>query len=284
MGAADRGGSNKGCWDMGRFAIALLASSVVAATPAAAADILGLDVPVGPTFSVAQTYGNVVDSVGDTFSGYGKVDSINSIAVGSLCTDCELTYRFTNYSVTSISATDIKFTGGVFDFYLGFGVDNDFTTLNAGGSAGDLAEVTNGILFLRLTGHAVDAAGNTLVGTGVNIGTVLPTGFASGLLDVSAGGAASAFFDTNSVPALFGGGNADFQFGSSFSGLFPAYPSECPGGPACIRGSADFTGTVSDAGGGAQIPEPATWGTMVLGFLGMGAVLRRRPRPALQTS
>jgi len=264
-------------WDMARFGVALLASAMVAATPAAAVDLLGLDVSEGPVFSVAQFYANTPIGVGSTFSGYGEVDSINSVAVGSLCAGCELTYRFTDYVVSSISATEIKFSGGAINFYLGFGADNDFTTLNAGGSAGDLAEATNGILFLSLIGHAIDAAGNTLIGVGANIGSASPTGFASGLLDVTGGGA-SAFFDTNGVPALFGGGNADFQFGSSFTGLFPVYPSECPGGPACVRGSADFVGIGSESGGGEGIPEPATWGMMLLGFLGMGAVMRRRRR------
>ena len=266
---------------MARLAVALLASSVVTATPAAAVDILGLDVPSGPVFAVSQIYENTTLSVGAELSGYGKVDSINSIAISSLCTNCELTFRFGDYVVSSISATDIKFSGGFFNFYLGFGADNDFTTLNGGGSAGDLLEATNGTLFLTLAGHAIDAAGNTLAGTGVNIGSSTPTGFASGLLDVTGGGA-SAFFNTNGIPALFGAGNADFQWGSSFSGVVPAYPSECPGGPACVRGSADFTGTASDSGGGSGgIPEPATWAMMILGFLGTGAVLRRRREQAI---
>jgi len=266
---------------MARFAVALLASSVVAATPAAAVDILGLNVPTGPVFSVAQIYQNTTTSVGASLSGYGKVDSINSIAVSSLCTNCELTFRFSGYTVSAISPSEIKYSGGLLNFYLGFGADNDFTTLNAGGSAGDLAEATNGTLFLSLAGHAIDAAGNTLDGVGANIGTLTPTGFETGLFNVT-GGAASAFFDTNSIAALFGG-NADFEFGSSFSALFPAYPAECPGGQACLRGSADFTGTVSDrtGGGGGPVPEPASWTMMILGFLGMGAVLRRRHERAI---
>ena len=118
---------------MARLAVALLASSVVTATPAAAVDILGLDVPSGPVFAVSQIYENTTLSVGAELSGYGKVDSINSIAISSLCTNCELTFRFGDYVVSSISATDIKFSGGFFNFYLGFGADNDFTTLNGGG-------------------------------------------------------------------------------------------------------------------------------------------------------
>ena len=245
-------------------------------TYALAVDIGGLDVPLGPTFSAGQIYENVPSGIGQTLAGYGKIDSINSTAVGSLCTNCELTYRFDGYTVTSISPTEIKFSGGSIKVYLGFGADNDFTTSNAGGSTGDLAEATNGTLFLSLKGHEIDAAGNTFVGTGLNISTTVPTGFGTGLLDVdtSAGGIANAFFDTNSVPALFGGGNADFELGSSFSGLHPVYPSECPGGAACVRGSVDATGTVT--ADGRAVPEPASYALMLVGLGAIALVVRRR--------
>jgi len=238
---------------------------------ALAVDIGGIDVPLGPTFAVAQVYENLVFGVGDSLAGYGKVDSINSIAVSALCTDCELTYTFGGYTVTAISATEVNFTGGWVKFYLGFGADNDFTTGNAGGSAGDMAEATNGTLFLTLKGHDIDAAGNTFVGKGADIGTVLPTGFGTGLADVdtSAGGIANAFFDTNGIPALFGGGPADFEIGSSFSGLHPPYPGECPTGPACVRGSADLTGVVA-------IPEPQSYALMLAGLGAMAFIARRR--------
>jgi hypothetical protein len=239
---------------------------------ALAVDIGGLEVPSGPSFAVAQVYENLVFGLGDTLAGYGKVDSINSIAVGSLCTDCELTYTFSDYVVTAISATEVRFSGGVIKFYLGFGADNDFTTGNAGGSAGDLAEATNGILFMTLKGHAIDAAGNTFVGKGADIGTTVPTGFGTGLADVdtASGGIANAFFDTNSIPALFGGGPADFEIGSSFSGLHPPYPAECPTGPACVRGSADLTGNVT------PIPEPESYALMLAGLGVMAFIARRR--------
>jgi hypothetical protein len=193
------------------------------------------------------------------------------MAVSSLCTDCELTYQFGGYTVAAVSPTEIRFSGGWIKFYLGFGADNDFTTGNAGGSAGDLAEATNGTLFLTLKGHAVDAAGNTFIGTGSNIGTITPTGFGTGLADVdtSAGGIANPFFDSNAIAALFGG-PADFEIGSSFSALHPVYPGECPGGPACLRGSADLTGNVIPT-----IPEPETY-ALILGGLGIVAFVARR--------
>jgi PEP-CTERM motif len=163
--------------------------------------------------------------------------------------------------VSSISPTEIRFSGGFIKYYLGFGADNDFTTSNAGGSAGDLAEATNGTLFLSLKGHAIDAAGNTFVAAGADIGTVVPIAFETGLLDVdtSAGGIANGFFDTNSILALFGGGNADLQLGASLSGLNPVYPAEGPGSAAALRGSVDTTAST-------VIPEPQTYALMLAGL------------------
>jgi hypothetical protein len=249
--------------------IGVAAAAAMAATPAAAVDLFGLNVPDGPIFTLAQFYANTPASVGATYSGYGEVGLINGMPISSLCTNCELTYRFTGYVVTSISATEVRFSGGAVNFYLGFGADNDFDTLGPGGSFGDLVEATNGTLFLTLTGHEIDAAGDTLVGAGTNFGSS-PTGLVNGLLDVGSGGAANDYFNTNGVPALFGAGNADFHFGASFNATSPPYPAECPGGAACTRGTAEFSNLAT-----MGVPEPATWGMMLLGFLGMGAVIRR---------
>ena len=52
-----------------------------------------------------------------------------------------------------------------------------------------------------------------------------------------------------------------------------------------VRYSLNFTGGAgSNFNGTANItavPEPATWGMMLLGFLGVGMVMRRRRNPAL---
>ena len=238
---------------------------------AQALNVGGLEVSPGSTFAVTQLYQNVPVAVGDTLSGYGKVDSINSVAVADLCAGCELTYQFGGYTVSSVSPTVIKFTGGFVKLYLGFGADKDFTTGNAGGSAGDLVEATNGTLFLALKGHPVDAAGNTFIGMGADIGTLAPTGFGTGLLDVdtSAPGGATTLFDTNAVAALFGG-PTDFELGYSFSPLHPAYPDECPGGAACVRGSGDLTGTAE------AVPEPASHAAFLIALGALGLIVRRQ--------
>ena len=254
---------------------ALAVGSVLfaAASQASAVDIGGVDIPLGVTFATAQFFNNVNPVVGEKLSGYGKIDTINSDSVIDLCGgNCELTYAFDDFLVTSAVPGELRFSGGSVKVYLGKDADKDFSTRNAGGSAGDLTEATNGSLWLTLKGHAIDASGNTFVATGALIGTTAPTGFGTGLLDVdtSGGGSANSSFDSNGVLAAFGGGNADFQFGSSFSALNPVYSGECPGGPACLRGSADFT-TVA-------VPEPETYALMLSALGLIGYVVRRRRR------
>jgi len=263
---------------------ALAAAALVGAAgcaTAATVNVGGLALDTGTSFAVASIYENVVAKVGDTLAGVGEVTQINGVAVGSLCAGCELTYSFAGYKVSSISATDISFSGGYINFYLGSGAANDFNPFGSSGSAADFAAATNGSLFLTLAGHAVDAAGNTFTGTGKNIGTTTPVGFGAGLADVDwtgmangntagAGALANAYFDTNGVLAAFGG-NADLQLGSSFSSLLLPHPAECPGGTMCVAGSADFRGTVA-----APIPEPSTYALMLAGLGVFGFVARRR--------
>ncbi|CAG1019941.1 hypothetical protein BURC_04871 [Burkholderiaceae bacterium] len=251
----------------------VLASAVLLSTAgysmAATVNIGGLDVSTGPIFSVASIYENFVDSVGDELTGLGEVTQINGVAVGDLCAGCELTYQFGGYMVTSLSATDITFSGGWVNFYLGFGADNDFNPFASANSAADLTAATNGTLFLNLVGHQVDAAGNTFNGTGTNLNSTAAVGFGAGLADVDLAGAgiANAFFNSNMIPATFGG-PADFQLGSSFGNAVLPHPGECPDGPMCLAGSADFRAQV--------IPEPETYALMLAGLGVVAFVARRR--------
>ena len=259
-------------------ALAAAALLSAASYSMAQVNIGGLNVPSGATFAVASVYENVVDSVGDVLSGVGEVTQINGMQISELCSGCELTYRFGGYEVTTISSTDITFSGGWINFYLGTGADNDFNPFASGSSATDVAAAINGTLWLTLMGHDIDAAGNTFAGHGTNIGTTSPAGTGAGLADVDltgmangntagAGALANTLFNTNTVPASFGTPFADFQLGSSFSAVLLPHPGECPGGPMCVAGSADIRGV---------IPEPQTYALLLAGLGAVGFIARRR--------
>lgn len=263
----------------------LLASAVLTClagySTAATVNIGGLNLNTGPNFQVASIYENIVTGVGDTLMGVGEVTYINGSLVTDLCAGCELTYQFGGYTVTSLSATQISFSGGWINFYIGFGADNDFNPYASAGSAADIAAATNGSLFLTLAGHAVDAAGNTFIGTGTNINTSTPNGHGDGLADVDltgtangntagAGALANVYFDTNSIAALFGPGNADFAVGSDFNEFFLPHPAECPGGAECLTGGAQIKGLVQ------AIPEPQVSALMLAGLGVIGFLARRR--------
>ena len=258
----------------------VLASAIVlgAASNAMAIDVGGLTLSAGPHFEVASIYENNITAVGQTLAGVGEVTQINGVSVSSLCAGCELTYRFGGYTVTSLSATNITFSGGWINFYLGFGASNDFDPFTSSGSAADLAAATNGTLFLTLAGHAIDAAGNTFAGTGLGFGGATPEGFGTGLADVDttgakfgntagAGALANAVFNSNGISALFGG-PADMQLGSSFSSVLLPHPNECPSGTECLAGSADLRGLL--------VPEPETYALMLAGLAVVAFVARRR--------
>jgi hypothetical protein len=247
--------------------MAAAGSLLLAATSQAwGVNIGGVEIPLGLTFSSAQIYTSLPQNVGDPLAGYGKIESINSASVSNLCGgDCELTYVFDGYTVTSANAAtgELLFTGGSVRVYLGTGADNDFSTQNPGSSpADDVAEASNGTLWLTLAAHPIDGAGNTFRSVGTNVGTPAFTGSGQGLLDVSGSGAANAFFDSNSVPAAFGG-NADFQIVSTFSGVFTPYPDTAAGAASL------FT---------TAVPEPETYALMLSALGLIGYVVHRRRR------
>jgi len=234
-------------------------------------NIGGLMLETGPTFQVASVYENVITGVGQTLAGYGEVSEIRGVNLDALCAGCELTYVFGGYTVTSLTATDITFTGGWATFYLGFGSNNDFNPFTSSGSVADLAAASNGTVFLNLTGHPLDAMGTTLHGRGANLNTTAAFGVGLGLADVdlSGSGIANAYFNQNGIPASFGG-PADFGIGTAFGSVTAPHPGECPSGPGCLAGGANFQTTI-------LVPEPETYALMLAG-LGVVAFIARRRR------
>ena len=240
----------------------LLKSLIVAGALASSAsaqatlNLGGILIDPGFHIEVTSLYENPVTKIGDMLSGYGQVTQINgssAFCAGGLGT-CELTYRFTDYVVSSISPTGVSFTGGKVNFYVGTGSTIDFNPYTSGSSAADIAAATNGLLWLTLTGH--DNGGFTLKGAGTQIGSGgNDIGSGGGLLDVNlaGGGVANSNFDSNSQNDLIGG-KADFQFSSSFgTGVVP-HPGECQATPpiltSCLPGSATLRGVA--------LPEPTS--------------------------
>jgi hypothetical protein len=239
-----------------------------------------INLPNGLNTDITSVFENVVTTSGQTLRGVGEIATINGLATASYCSGpCELTFRFDNYIVDTITASNASFTGGTLNVYIGFGTDNDFNPTSTGSSAADLTAATNGTLFLTLTGH-VDPSGHTLNSAALAGGSFLLGDFSffgTGLLDVdmAGGGVANINFNTNAIPSL--NGPADIRLGSQGNTAPESqpHPNECAGsaifvGAECVGGSASITATV--------IPEPGTLGLLgiALGSLGFG--LRRRNR------
>lgn len=262
--------------------LAVVAGAALASQVATAGfvNIGGINIPSNTSIQVASVYENIVTAPGQELKGYGEITQIGGFNIGSLCAGCELTFVFDNYFVNSISPTNVTFTGGRVQLYLGFGGFNDFNPNTSGSSAADILAASNGTKFLSLKGHDIDAAGNTLKSQ-VGLGSLLTPVFdfqGQGLWDVDLAGIgiANANFNTDSFLALFGGPTADLKFNTSGDTSVVPHPGECrpgplgqpPTGASCVAGSADIRANV--------IPEPGTLALAGLGLLGLGFGAKRR--------
>ena len=180
---------------------AVAAAVLTSAAPAMAVNIGGISVPTGPHFEVASVYENVVTAVGDVLTGYGQVTQINGSAnfcvAGPLL--CELTYTFGGFTVTNFAATDIVFSGGWVNFYVGTGATLNFNPFTSASQAEDIAEASDGSLWMTLMGHNNIADGGVhgaavagvLFASGNSFGTGTDVGTGLGLLDIDLTGAAN---------------------------------------------------------------------------------------------
>jgi hypothetical protein len=238
----------------------------------------GVTFPIGLVAGGNQLQAGVVNETlitgtGQTLQGVGFVSAITNAAANVVWADgmngVRLGFVFDNYLANSVtaptgtSAGEVRFTGGTVSFYtLAAG-----TSLSGLGTAGDIARIRSGNLFLSTTAPSVDAGGDTLIGTipqGSSL-TSFNAGSGFGFLDV-VGGAAGAFFNTNTFANAFdtaSAGLSDLIFTSSFR--------TGTGGDFPIGGTANL-----NANAVTPIPEPESYALMVAGLMAVGWVARRR--------
>ena len=264
------------------FALTAIAAllSLPIASQAQTSTVNGVTFPVGLVTNGNQLQAGVVNetlitATGQTLQGVGFVSAITNASSNVVWQDGQngvrLGFVFDNYLARSVIAPtaatpgQVSFTGGSVDFYtLAAG-----TSLSGLGTAGDIARIRSGNLFLSTLAPFADAAGDTLLAT-IPQGSSLTTfaaGSGFGFLDVVAG-AARSFFDTNTFANSFDAGSrglSDLIFTSSFR--------TGTGGDFPIGGTANL-----NANAVAPVPEPETYALMMAGLACLGFLRRRGKR------
>lgn len=188
---------------------------------------------------------------GETVSGYGKVERLNSAVNNEamFCPGCELTFTFSMDLVSFVGAPNAGL-GGIDGDFTFENLNIKFFVDNVPDYIGAQTQAANGSLWLELELNPA----NLLTGTGTALGSGSDQGTGSGVLDVI-GGLAMGNFNTNGEAA-----GGDITLTSQFQPLI--------GAPGTLEGGFTLSGN--------SIPEPTSVALLGLGLLGFAASRKRK--------
>jgi hypothetical protein len=207
---------------------------------------------------------------------FGTKLFIGALALGSVTAAAPASAAFVSFNTTGSTLSCGTFSGAT---CTGSGTN----VLNIGGGAGVAGGLT---LSFDPSGAIVDAPSN------ITLGAIDSTGLLSSNYDLSGillnilvnstppGGNGSLPLGT--ITGSLSGFSADAKITFASGGVtIGGFNYSVTNSPLNISPPSSNLGVTTIQGAVALVPEPATWGMMLLGFAGIGVSMRRRRNPAL---